>query len=167
MAASSDRRGICPSGCGLPASAGNGERAAFGVGGTCAGLACRSDGCLRRTSGTAGCACGANAAERTADVPAGAHAKHAGWRPETAFPSHSRSAGDFFVAADAFCAVCLSGPTEKEAGAKPGRTFGRGCARVYLCQLPLCAALAAACRSGAGKCAVRKLFGENRNDFGT
>lgn len=40
-------------------------------------------------------------------------------------------------------------------------------ARVYLCQLPLCAALAAACRARAGKCAVRKLFGENRNDFGT
>ena len=32
-----------------------------------------------------------------------------------------------------------------------GQDFGRGCARVYLCQLPLCAALAAACWSGAGK----------------
>lgn len=86
---------------------------------------------------------------------------------ETAFPSHSRGVGDFSVAADAFCAIRLSGSAEKEAGTKPGRTFGRGRARVYLCQLPLCAALAAACRARAGKCAVRKLFGENRNDFGT
>ncbi len=55
MAASSDHCRVCPSDCGLPASAGNGERAAFGMGGTCARSACHPDGSLRRTSGTAGC----------------------------------------------------------------------------------------------------------------